>query len=691
MAVWLTNWENHRTASGYDNSLILKLAVFQCINTYFGLVYIAAIKNNITILGEHQYCRANAKGEPDCMGELQSQLAVMLVQRMVIRVATEHGMPKWAAFKTWMAKRWSLCCARAAVMSEQAVLEEAKKHSPFEVQAEYPTFATFDDYLYILIEFGLVTLFVTAFPLAPAIALIDAVLSMHTHKKRLFAHSRPLPHGATGIGSWKRIFTAICYLSAITNLAIVVFTNKAPIFGHDLDWVGRLSFFVVAQNVLLVLKWAVSAFVPPMSGRTERHLQRQAYLVDKHILGVSEDLAGVNQRGVRAAAEGATGRSVATRPVPEIREEDLAAPSYFAFKKMPDPRGAKYTDTAPMVEEIRALDERIECLRRMRDDACLREGGFWEGQRAEAEREMARLAHEKEAFLARLDAETKGLVESQAARPVAHDSSAPGGATGASGRAVAQAQTAPQAEDGTGSDAHVVVIAPDPTPAAAPTPTTAAAPTPAHPAAPSFSLSPTDSAAESLAKLEQRMEVLRANPGEPDTEQRTAVEVELRWILEQMDRLRMEAVEEARAAQAVTSSAEECRPQARKASAPAHAAPTVYLRPPPGLHPDFAGPWAECRARQDGLAHQLQIAAPGSRAFMQLDAELAHLREEEAKILAMADEAAGCARSASGGGSAMLDEREAAIAAAWAREEREMAEMMARMRAEAQARGTDGQ
>ena len=46
MAERLNDWENHRTASAYENSLILKSFGFQFVNSYVSFFYIAFFKGN---------------------------------------------------------------------------------------------------------------------------------------------------------------------------------------------------------------------------------------------------------------------------------------------------------------------------------------------------------------------------------------------------------------------------------------------------------------------------------------------------------------------------------------------------------------------------------------------------------------------------------------------------------------------
>lgn len=44
LAVALNNWENHRTKTAYEDALIMKTFLFQFVNSYIALFYIAFIK-----------------------------------------------------------------------------------------------------------------------------------------------------------------------------------------------------------------------------------------------------------------------------------------------------------------------------------------------------------------------------------------------------------------------------------------------------------------------------------------------------------------------------------------------------------------------------------------------------------------------------------------------------------------------
>jgi hypothetical protein len=63
LAIWLTNRENHRTNTQYEDALIAKLFAFQFVNSYASFFYIAFIKNII--------------GDP-CAGSCMSELSISI-------------------------------------------------------------------------------------------------------------------------------------------------------------------------------------------------------------------------------------------------------------------------------------------------------------------------------------------------------------------------------------------------------------------------------------------------------------------------------------------------------------------------------------------------------------------------------------------------------------------------------------
>lgn len=111
----LNDWENHRTETQYEDSLIIKTFLFQAINSYISLFYIAFLKSaSISLLpGHDEYCHdpsdfdateaeieaAHRGFNPFCMGELSTQLTSLVITRSIIGKLREFAEPK---LKAWL-------------------------------------------------------------------------------------------------------------------------------------------------------------------------------------------------------------------------------------------------------------------------------------------------------------------------------------------------------------------------------------------------------------------------------------------------------------------------------------------------------------------------------------------------------------------------------------------------------------
>ncbi|XP_058804828.1 anoctamin-4-like isoform X2 [Phymastichus coffea] len=172
LAVYLTEMELLRTQSEFDDSLTLKVYLFQFINYYASIFYIAFLKGKFVgypmkynkILGFRQEeCSPGG-----CLLELSIQLTIIMIG--------VRGL--------------------------------------------------YDEYLEMVIQFGFITLFVVAFPLAPLFALANNVFEMRLDASKFLRHyRRPVPRRARDIGIWGRILEALARISITTNGFIIAFSS----------------------------------------------------------------------------------------------------------------------------------------------------------------------------------------------------------------------------------------------------------------------------------------------------------------------------------------------------------------------------------------------------------------------------------------------------------------------------------
>ncbi|XP_023348896.1 anoctamin-1 [Eurytemora carolleeae] len=79
----------------------------------------------------------------------------------------------------------------------------------------------------MVLQYGFVTLFVSAFPLAPLFALINNILEIRLDANKLLVQvRRPLAQKAQDIGAWIGILKTISYLSIICNALVIALTSS---------------------------------------------------------------------------------------------------------------------------------------------------------------------------------------------------------------------------------------------------------------------------------------------------------------------------------------------------------------------------------------------------------------------------------------------------------------------------------
>eukprot|EP00164_Ancoracysta_twista_P002959 GFYU01003941.1.p2 GENE.GFYU01003941.1~~GFYU01003941.1.p2 ORF type:complete len:695 (+),score=263.15 GFYU01003941.1:52-2136(+) len=270
VAFKLNKWENHRTDTEYEDALIGKIFLFQFVNSYNALFYIAFFKSQADLFGHQDSCK---KG--DCLSELFTQVLCLLGTKIFVGNFTEVFIP-------YLKRKMKLRAERKARGGDDVVIP------PAEYQAtQTPFTSTFDDFSEMVIQFGYVTLFVVAFPLAPFLALVNNIVEIRADAYKLCnEYQRPFPTGAEDIGTWYYILEIMSTMAVITNCAIFAFTTKAL---EDYDGVTKLAVFVISEHIILLVKYTIAFVVNDVPSATMTLMERQTFGVRKHIFGEEDD------------------------------------------------------------------------------------------------------------------------------------------------------------------------------------------------------------------------------------------------------------------------------------------------------------------------------------------------------------------------------------------------------------------
>ncbi|XP_030633854.1 anoctamin-7 [Chanos chanos] len=225
LAQILTRWEMHRTQTKYEDAYILKVFIFQFVNFYSSPVYIAFFKgrfvghpgNYYSLLG----IRNEDCGSAGCLIELAQELLVIMVGKQIINNVQEFVLPK---LKAWWQKRK---LRPVQVDGAGGDLEIGELATPWE--RDYRLLlceGLFDEYLEMVLQFGFITIFVAACPLAPFFALVNNWVEVRLDAQKFVCeYRRPVAERAQDIGIWLTILQVITYLAVISNAFLIAFTS----------------------------------------------------------------------------------------------------------------------------------------------------------------------------------------------------------------------------------------------------------------------------------------------------------------------------------------------------------------------------------------------------------------------------------------------------------------------------------
>ncbi|PSN48008.1 Anoctamin-10 [Blattella germanica] len=266
LATILTEWENHRTQSQYDRHRVTKLVLFEFVNNFMSLFYIAFYIQD--------------------MNMLKSQLTVMLIIFQAINNFQEAILP---LIIKYYGKRISKALKIDSVLREKdksnkngktlaldhytqsTVLDdipELDREDPRIEQAEeegemdnYE--GTYDDYLEMFIQFGYVFLFSSVYPMAAFWAVVNNVLEIRADAFKICRlHQRPIAKRVKDTGAWQRAFEVVGAMSIMTNCGLLCLSPELRGLAPGLSSVEWVLLFVFLEHMLLGIRHILHLVIP---------------------------------------------------------------------------------------------------------------------------------------------------------------------------------------------------------------------------------------------------------------------------------------------------------------------------------------------------------------------------------------------------------------------------------------------
>lgn len=338
LACALTNLEQHRTQTEWEDGFTLKMFLFQFVNYYSSIFYIAFLKGRLSgSPNDYKYLNNERLEEchpSGCLIELCIQLGVVMVGKQAFNNFVELLWPK---ILNWIQSR---------------TIRDAEKHDHSHipkqwerdyVMTELQPLGLFYEYLEMVLQFGFVTIFVAAFPLAPLFALINNIIEIRLDAYKFVTQlRRPLAARAQDIGVWYGILKSICIIAVISNAFIIAVTSdfipklvykmekttnhdltgyinfslsvfdvkdfpnrSRPLFDKNITecryrdyryppsspnkyqytimfWhilAARMAFVIVFENFIVMLSWFIAYLIPDIPYAVKIQILRENYLV----------------------------------------------------------------------------------------------------------------------------------------------------------------------------------------------------------------------------------------------------------------------------------------------------------------------------------------------------------------------------------------------------------------------------
>lgn len=265
-AEFLTSWENHRLESSYQNHLVLKVLVFNFLNCFASLFYIAFVMFDMKLL--------------------RQSLAALLITSQILNQFVEAILPYW--------------------LQKSRNRRVKKKVKALEIGTDLPLFeqvnlekgmdtylGTFDDYLELFLQFGYVSLFSCVYPLAALFAVLNNVTEMYSDALKMCRIvKRPFSEPASNIGVWQLAFQTMTVISVITNCVLIGMSPQVNSLFPE-SKIELILIVVLVEHLVLALKFLMAFAIPDKPKDIQTKLAKLEF----------ESLEALKQQQMKLAAE----------------------------------------------------------------------------------------------------------------------------------------------------------------------------------------------------------------------------------------------------------------------------------------------------------------------------------------------------------------------------------------------------
>ena len=232
IAEYLNNWENHFSLSSKNNSFAKKLILFDFVNSYSSIFYIAFVKPY------HEGCINN-----NCRKEIETQMYSIFL----VYICVFFGELIYLYMIYYYQKE-----KVGALITEEKIEVQGLEHqmmiSPLDtLNIEYND---------IINQFGFACLFSIAAPLTPLIIFIlSLVCRLVNYYKFINLRRVEILDESKGIAFYKTIIKIFLFIGVLVNVSIFLFSNYNPLSPtNTIETIKNkfLTIFLVENSLLII-------------------------------------------------------------------------------------------------------------------------------------------------------------------------------------------------------------------------------------------------------------------------------------------------------------------------------------------------------------------------------------------------------------------------------------------------------
>lgn len=295
----LTQWENYQNVDAHNAALIQKQFVLNFMTSYMPLLFTAFVYipfGNILVPfldfwhATAQIVTFSEKPLPTKEfqinpARISGQMFYFTVTAQIINFATEVVVP-WAKRKAGeKAKDFqNKGQPHAKDHPEEAEFLQRVRH-----ECELESYDVSGDYREMVIQYGYLSLFSVAWPLAACCFLVNNWVELRSDAVKIAIGSRrPIPWRSDSIGPWLTALGFLSWLGSVTSSAIVFLCSGSASGArgtttHITAW-GVLASIMISEHFYFIVKLAVNFVMNKFESQGLQKERKERFMMKKKLL-----------------------------------------------------------------------------------------------------------------------------------------------------------------------------------------------------------------------------------------------------------------------------------------------------------------------------------------------------------------------------------------------------------------------